>query len=151
MNPRAWILGVGMGAALVACHGLKPGEASLHFEGETTGHYLGGGVTCPPVSSVKASWVWQGSVGGESVSVSAHALNSTGIPDALLINAPGGSWLSRRPYPDEAPADGQFAARVDDRDRALLYIEGSATHSSLPPIKINGSMRCPCAEPPCFP
>jgi hypothetical protein len=151
MNRRAWILAVGVATTLVACHRLKPGEATLHFEGETTGHFYGGGVTCPPVSSVKASWLWQGDVGGERVSVGAHALNSTGIPDALLINAEGGSWKGRAPYPDEAPADGQFTARVDANDRALLHIEGSATHQQLGPIKISGSMRCPCAEPPCFP
>jgi hypothetical protein len=151
MNPRAWILGLGVAATLVACHGLKPGEASLRFEGERTGQFNGGGVTCPPISSVRATWAWSGVVGGKPVGVSASALNATGIPDALIIESENIYWRGRAPYPGEAPADGLFTARIDEKDKTVVHIEGSATNNQLGPIKVIGSLRCPCANPPCFP
>ncbi|HEY6555929.1 MAG TPA: hypothetical protein VI072_01595 [Polyangiaceae bacterium] len=151
MNPRAWILAVGVAATLVACHGLKPGEASLRFDGERTGQFKGGGVTCPPISSISATWQWAGDVGGRRVSVVAAALNSSGIPDSLLINSENVSWKGRQPYPDEPPADGQFTARIDEKDKTVLHIEGSAINNQVGPIKVSGSLRCPCANPPCFP
>jgi hypothetical protein len=113
------------------------------------GHLKGGGVTCPGISSISAAWQWQGDVGGRHVSVGAFALNSSGIPDALLINSENISWKGRVPYPDEAPADGQFTARIDEKDKTLLHIEGSATNNQVGPIRVRGSLRCPCDAPPC--
>lgn len=150
MKRPAWFLAVGVALTLVACH-LQPGEAALAFKGEHTGFFEGGGVTCPPVSSVSASWLWSGEVRGRPMSVGAHALNSTGVPDALLIHLDGNAFTGRKRYPDEAPADGQFTARVDENDRALLHIDGSAVRDGFEPVRIHGKMRCPCAAPPCLP
>ncbi|HEY6555928.1 MAG TPA: hypothetical protein VI072_01590 [Polyangiaceae bacterium] len=149
MNWRAWVLGVGVATALVACQRLKPGEASLHFEGARTGHFNGGGVTCPAVLSISATWQWEGDVEGRHLKIRAFAANSTGIPDAFLISSEDISWLGRSAFPGETPADGQFTARVDERDKTLLHIEGTATGDDFGHLKVSGSMRCPCADPPC--
>ncbi len=148
MKRPAWILAAGVAATLVACH-LRPGEASLVFEGEPSGRFEGGGVTCPAVLSVRATWIWTGEVEGRRMNVAAHALNSTGVPDVLLIHRDGISFLGRSAFPDEAPTDGQFTARVDENDRALLHFEGTATQDGYEPVRVRGKMRCPCAAPPC--
>ena len=148
MKRPAWILAVGVAAALVACH-LQRGEASLTFEGEPAGEFTGGGVTCPYVGSVSGAWSWTGEVDGRQMSVGAYALNASGVPDTLLIHRDGLSFQGRRAFVDEEPFEGEFKARLDHHDKTLLHIEGSAFRDGYEPITVRGALRCPCDTPPC--
>ncbi|HMJ11513.1 MAG TPA: hypothetical protein VK524_08890 [Polyangiaceae bacterium] len=120
----------------------QPGHAALTLEGDRSGNAAGPGVTCPHVTSVSATWMWSGSVGGRAVSITAAALNASGIPSALLINSENTSWQAAAPG-QASPEFGVFTARVEEGK--VLHIDGIAKSQSqgTGPIKIRGAMRCP--------
>jgi hypothetical protein len=132
-------------AALVACE-LEPGHASLEFAGELSGQVDGAGVTCPPPGSVQgdasALWIWSGTVNGHSAAVTAAALNTTAIPDSLLIRSGNTYWFAAAQPAGSAAGPGKFTARVSDGK--VLQIDGIASSFSSPNvIEIHGAMRCP--------
>lgn len=146
MKRRAWLMAVGMAAALMAC----TGHASLTLEGPISGEIDGPGVTCPFVSSTSGSWIWSGALAGRQVSIAFTALNTTGVPDALLIGSENEYWRAQGQPLGSPPKPGFFTARVVDKSE--LHVEGSAlewTPDLDRKIEISGVLRCPCPEPPC--
>jgi hypothetical protein len=131
----------GMVIALGACVP-EAGHAALTFKGERSGDAAGPGVTCPFVSSVSATWTWAGTVGGKAVTLTAAALNSSGVPDALLINSENISWRAQGVAAGTPITPGTFTARVTENK--VVHIDGIAARwSGEGEIRVSGAMRCP--------
>jgi hypothetical protein len=138
---RATVSTLVVGTALVACE-LEPGKASLKFDGTLMGQVDGPTVTCQPTADTSAIWTWEGTVGGHSASVTAAALNSSGVPDALLVQSENRFWMAEGQAQGAALSPGKFSVRVGSKK--VLYIDGIAsTKSNETQVEIHGVMRCP--------